>query len=626
MNFRVLCIIAILVVAAAIGAAALYLTLGDPPVYPIPESKAPGGTIYTTSLGGSFAYTLAALEGIVARSSPQIFLTSGSNDVNYLADAQKQYGFTVVSDNTQQLLSQFIKSVENSNGAVRVVEYDSADSANNYAWEANVAQTIAGINTALPVSSNDIGQFETWFSNVDIIANLVGKFPLTQAGALQAYAWAWNTYGASTTRQFAAIEPYERADTTDYYVEFKAFVFSFCDGTVTTCTYSTDEQSEAQTILSAYSQNTVVLGYFGLGGEVPTVTALSHIGMVQDNTELAPNLSFYSGMKILANVSPQNPQMLSKVYNKQDTYVVWVWTQGDSALYALYNNLNQYNSIDTKTGVPYRDEIPAAFPIDAKMAQTTPPALQQWYSDPKSLASFMSAPSGGAGYAHPSLMPNEQWYVSLSKTVDENAGINDVFIIWSGTVTTSILQTYVADWGSPAPQAIYLWQNNGHAPQIVNGVPVFYASFWLGVGSTFTQQDVTNTVNQIEGVGGNFVYVILNSQNPGYPFISDVMNALPLNYVTVNGEQYACLYLQSQHDSCQSTVTSSQTTQTSSMSISTNTTVQGQSGCSGTYSWLSACSYSWLTTGGGEVSNTTIIAIIVVIAVATAALVYLKRR
>ena len=105
-------------------------------------------------------------------------------------------------------------------------------------------------------------------------------------------------------------------------------------------------------------------------------------------------------------------------------------------------------------------------------------------------------------------------------------------------------------------------------PAIVNGVPVFTTSLWVpNWGNGWTTQDVSDTVQCIQGTqpagwtgpvndghgpcsGGQFVNALMNTQLPGYDFIQQVMNSLGPNYIAVNSEQYACLYLQSQGLSC----------------------------------------------------------------------------
>ena len=129
------------------------------------------------------------------------------------------------------------------------------------------------------------------------------------------------------------------------------------------------------------------------------------------------------------------------------------------------------------------------------MAQTAPPVISMYYSDPESLADFMSAPSGGAGYQHPENMPtgtetgSEYWFVQLSKALNLNVGVRNVFIIWGGGPTNSQIEKYLSDWGNPQPNALFFWQDNGHAPMMCNaqtctagalpgGVPIFFSSFW----------------------------------------------------------------------------------------------------------------------------------------------------
>src|ERR1022692_636680 len=51
----------------------------SPSLYPFPKSPHPASTLYFTGVGGPgtpLGFTVAALQGIVARTQPQIFLTT----------------------------------------------------------------------------------------------------------------------------------------------------------------------------------------------------------------------------------------------------------------------------------------------------------------------------------------------------------------------------------------------------------------------------------------------------------------------------------------------------------------------------------------------------------------------
>jgi len=552
-------------------------------LYPLPVSNFPAKTIYVVS-GYTWEYTLTALQGLVARQDPQIFYVGNSLDSTYLDMTLQEYSFNTQNLNAQQVLEKFVPSyASKTNGNVNVVVYDSNESAGDYYWETNTARTIAGVTGALPVGSSQLAQFESWFPNTNILYNLTSPSVCsgcaeTSAGAVAGYQWAWNTFGPEASRQFFTLSPNGRPMGGDYEVEFKSFVWSLCDPDVATgCVYDSSQQALASTILNAYPAGTVAMGFFGLGGEACpncTIALLSERGMVQDNSELSTNLSFYSGLPPLRNVSqPQAAIDQVETYNKSMTYVMWSFSQGDADTYEFYTTQRIYQEIDPTTGVPFRDEIPVNIQLKTIMAQTAPPVLSLYYQDPKSLADFMSAPSGGAGYQHPDAMPSgtgvgsEYWYEQLSKSLDSNVGVNNVFVIWgSNGATNKDIEQYISNWGSPSPSAIFMWAPQGHPPMMCNpsacsstglipgGIPVMFASFWqpnceyAGVGSG-SACSVSSTATQIQS-SGQFVYVILNTQYPGYQFIHDVMQSLGPNYEAVNSLEFSCLYLQSLNGTC----------------------------------------------------------------------------
>jgi hypothetical protein len=551
-------------------------------LYPLPASSFPTQTIYLIS-NGTWEHTLTALQGLVARNSPQIFYVGNPLDMTYLNTAIQEYSFKTQNLTTEQVLAKFVPEyVSQTDGKVNIVVYDSNESDTDYYWETNTATTIAGVTGALPVGSDDLSQFESWFPNVNILYNLTSpsicsECAETSAGGVAGYQWAWNTFGNQTNRQFFTLSPYGRPMGGDYEVEFKSFVWSMCDPDVDTgCVFDSSQQILANMILNAYPPGTVAMGFFGLGGEACstcTISLLSERGMLQDNSELSLDLSFFSGLPSIHNASqPAAALNLAETYNESMTYVMWSFSQGDADTYEFYATMNVYQEIDPVTHIPFRDEIPVNIQLKTLMAQTAPPVLSLYYSDPNSLADFMSAPSGGAGYQHPEVMPNgtgvgsEYWYEQLSKSLDSNVGVNNIFIIWgpNGDTTTQ-LERYISNWGEPTPSAIFMWAPQGHASMICNsqacgssllpgGIPVMYASFWqpnceyAGVGGG-SECSVSSTVSQIQS-SGQFVYVILNTQYPGFQFIQNVMQALGPNYQAVNSQEFSCLYLQSLGGSC----------------------------------------------------------------------------
>ncbi|MDA4130129.1 MAG: hypothetical protein OK457_05125, partial [Thaumarchaeota archaeon] len=119
-------------------------------------------------------------------------------------------------------------------------------------------------------------------------------------------------------------------------------------------------------------------------------------------------------------------------------------------------------------------------------------------------------------------------------------------------------------------------------------------------GYSYGSSDVTTAVNQIRG-GGHFVYVIMNAQNPGFPFIQQVMNQLGSGYVPVSAQQYTNLYMQSQGI----TTTSSSHSTTSTTSSSTTSTHSSTSSSSSTSHTSTSSSTSHSTTHTSSSTSST---------------------
>jgi hypothetical protein len=306
------------------------------PLYPLPKSNPIAKQLYVVS-DSSWGYTLTALEGLVARQSPQIFFVANSMDNSYLNLIKQEYNITLVASSAQEILRRFVTSryVSETDGKFNIVLFNSNEPAADFYWETNTARTIAGVTDALPVGSAQLGQFQSWFPNANIICDLRTKYPENSTGALAGYQWAWDMLGPKTTRQFMTMSPNGRYMGGDYEVEFKSFVFSFCDPNIATgCSFDTAQQALANTILDAYPRGAVSMGFFGLGGEacsLCTINLLSQHGMTQDNSELSTNLSLYSGLPTIIHAAP--PPVVNMTYDPHEKYVLWEYSQGDADTY-----------------------------------------------------------------------------------------------------------------------------------------------------------------------------------------------------------------------------------------------------------------------------------------------------
>lgn len=476
-------------------------------------------------------FTLAALQGIVARSQPQIYLTNSQDDKFWLSYIEQNYGLKAQSMTQTQALQHFESYVKNSLGKVKIILYSSSDILSP--MEENIAVTLAGVYTALPVASGDLKTIQSAFgaSNIVTLYTIEGNFSSKVSG----YTWLWNNVHNLITKSFLTLYPDPAVGITDYIVEFKSMIFEFSASAAMT----SSETSLANTITSAYPENTPVMGFFGLGGEVPTVDYLTTKQLLMQPGESVSDLSVFSGLPNDQNLKPVTNPTIS--YQASKTYVLFMFSQGTAINYDYAGNRHTWSAVDSLTGKPYREEVPVTFQINPVLAELAPPILKYWYSTMYSTDSFTTGGSGGAGYVHPESLPNEASFVAISDTLDNNIGLLDQFII-TGPYSSSEFIPWIAD-GTP-PQAIFCWKQNQQST-IVSGIPVITAAFWAPQSSKLSQTDVANTIKQIESIsasGNHFIYINMDATNEGLPFVQDVLNGLGSNFVGVNAVQMGQLF------------------------------------------------------------------------------------
>jgi hypothetical protein len=557
--------------------------------FPLPKSTSASSTIYVSHIGGqrsSLAYTVSALQGIVARSGARIYLSGSPDDsVYWLPLAKQDYGITTVNATAQSLLTTFQRSVENPNGQVKLILFGGASDG----WspqlyeELSIADTLAGVYSALPVcvsaacgSGNDLALVQSAVNKSVVLFNVgdsavpgelcgsVLKCPTSSSLASGAdcttcvnltalasdYTWLWNRVRGQVGQQFFSMNPEGRNSLTDYTTEFRAFSFEFCCGPVnatdSALTQNASVRAFLDSLLSSYPEGTADWGYIGLGAETETIEALSTYGDYEVSAGEAEDVSFYSAYPTLGNLS-QAPSVQSAVpYNANITYVLVEFTQGDSLPFDFYSNWDRFRAIDPGTSVPYVDEYPAAWQVNPLMAYIAPEILAGWYQGQRgSLDDFITGPSGGAGYDSPCLMPNEAAWGSVDHAVASGVGMNIQFAIFDSCPVYSggTLQTYISD---AQPKALLLWQDDGRAPEIVDGIPVITETCKVGVTCPGNPSGVAAFVQTRAAHGTRFIYLTLAAQNLGMPFVKELAENLSSGFQLVNAQQFIGLWLRSQ--------------------------------------------------------------------------------
>lgn len=474
----------------------------------------------------------------MARSQPSLFLSYTSEDAFWMNYTSTTYGTTFKSISAEAALLKFSSYVTDSNGDVRIIIFDSNDSI--FPTQVNLATTLAGVYDALPVASSDLATIQGIFgSKIDVLYDLRGMF----SDKVTAYNWLWNTVQSNVTKSFFVISPSGRYQSVDYYVEFRAFVFEMNSS-------EPGSQKLVSSILGAYPPLTPVLGFFGLGGENSTISALSQSELVDVPTDLVSDLSFYSGFPSITSVT-QTSSFRTLTYNPKKIYIMFSYSQGDALFFDLSANLDIWNSIDNSTNQPYRAEIPEAWQMSPLLADIAPPVMNYYYQTMTPYDSFMTGASG-VGYVHPGQLPNLTSYLSLSNSFDSIADLHIPFLVWgdTSTATTSIYKAFAA---YPGTQAI-MGKEPGLEWEMVGNTPVMIVNFHAPKSKTFTSSDVSSAVASIQSLAQSthFIFVFMDAQNPGYAYIQQVLQGLGSKYVPVRADEFACMYDQSQGIGCTS--------------------------------------------------------------------------
>lgn len=264
-------------------------------------------SLYVGSLDqGTSSLQLAVIAGILARTTPQIYMTSDSFvDDNIEESMTKHYGVSFnTSSNTSKLISTF--GPQACGSPARWIRYESDYSSsttlgqNEAVDQLNAVRTMCGVFNALPVPAG---------SNPPIAASSSPLYDISTWGTgVSLYQQVWNLVSNSVTKQWLAINPPSggsiRLDMTDYIVMSQAFSFQVPLSELSSSYGSVQSQKNfAASVINSYPTPFVVLGYVGIGepgggsNEVDFVSAIS--GGSSASSSALSEQSFCSRRRIL---------------------------------------------------------------------------------------------------------------------------------------------------------------------------------------------------------------------------------------------------------------------------------------------------------------------------------------
>ncbi len=657
-SFKLIAIIGILIVAAAVGAvgAAGYLTLTNDslPSNLVPTTSYPCqskcySTVVSSDTSG-IGVAVAELAGLQDRTQPQIYLLGSSNTCN-TGDGTLDSGngldrcwlnyieqsYSGIKDNlvdADSILSNY-QSLVTHGGKVLYVLYSANDP--NFPIQYDMARTIASADKALPVSSSALGTLQSIYGAVNMKLDVdVSQNNCNNAADayLSCSQWLWSNYGPETGKtnpNIMATACNGRFTSTDYYAFTDPFIFVLqpqCTNGLTTA----ELNWVTSTVLPYYGSTSASshmhsydAGYTGIGGEVPTVNELSAYGIFYVVMEDDMNLGFMAGLPPATNLQ-QVSQPFPK-YDSNQVYIAWSYTQGNGIMWYQYR---YFPIFDTSAA----SSVVANWQVNGMMAQLAPPILQYWIQSQSSGDQYIvSSNSGSGSYIHPEQLPNEQyWGQTFAQPYSCNAGQVDSFAQFDGQISQAELQNYQNAvnaendlvWQGNTngnPSGSYPSYDSGSKPQFyqLHGGHIVALPDWGAsppYDSSSAQTWASSILSSAKNNNQHFFYIdFFSATAPSLSWIQQVMADLGNKYQSVRMDAYFNLYDQANGIAPPSNSCPSTTTRQTQTSITTSQHIIGQSPFSG----------NWLVTSV-EILSPTIIAILVVIFVATAALVYIKRR
>lgn len=332
-------------------------------------------TLYESSLANlSFdeRLTLATLEGLANRKSPQLYFEAGGYDF-WLS----KLGVPITHRlRAWDLIAQFRTAVRG------LVVYDPAVPAT-----IDVATTLAGLDDLLVASPSVAATLQASY-HFPISFDLRGKFH----DSLSAQTWAFaNLWPRTAHDMVLQIDPTADVAMRDYAVARKAMVVYL----------HVDAPGEAALlakIAAAMPLDSPYLGWFSMtdgdASEVPSVRWLSAHGMHNVATSLFTNMSALS--EIAAPIATSQPAARTPTLSNK-VYLTFTISDGDNLSYLQLDRPAKWND-------PARGTIPINWTMNPLLA-TYAPVILSYYQHSATPDDYLISGPSGPGYVYPGLMP-----------------------------------------------------------------------------------------------------------------------------------------------------------------------------------------------------------------------------
>jgi hypothetical protein len=477
----------------------------------------------------------AALEGIVNRHEPRIYLTHGRDGQNFEIDQTGERWLRLAvplrtrHTTPHRLLASFRSRAHG------LVVWDPSLPVDTQ----NIATTIAGLRDLLPASPELAARLRHAPYRLPVVVDL-RRLQLRSRG--QAYDWALAHLASGRSFPLLAWLGGPRNGRAgqhglrDVIVARRGFAF---EG---------DPQRDediVRRILGAFPAGTPVLGYpffdepfYQATGIAPNesfgVGEISQAGKFLIPSSDSTNLTVHSRFAPARERTSWDDHPVAPDAAK--TYVAFLISDGDNLGY------NQHALLTRHWDDPARGTIPMGVSISPWLAVYAP-RIYHYYVRTLAHSDVLVAGPSGAGYAYPQFETDLDGYLAQTARLLHLSGLHAVWILDNGYAASPsplIVQRYVE---SLRPAAIFADYGgyvvaNPPAVSFADGVPVVHATWGDTVG---------NAVARIQGSAAAypgrpaFVLVALSTWGMGYSQAAEVMRQLGPSFEAVRPDRFAGL-------------------------------------------------------------------------------------
>lgn len=509
---------------------------------PLPRSQPPARNLLvvdTRQMSEDWQRVIMGVQGLVNRSQPRIYtITFGEPDKQWLREMVKQRqvrAFRTVS-NPREVVAKYRTVVK---GAVIPDP--------NVPGSVNAAYMLSSLENGVVATPGIAKELK-----LPVLNDLRGKWKSNT----EAITWSFNNLWPRLNHNVIAITKSTNIMPRDYLVQHKVFSF-WITGPVDGAHPAANPTNEARAmerILAKMPVNIPCLGYPYAGEKVgiqegPGVGLLSQFGKYLIATDMNPNLSLLSGIRVtkFEQKHPKPPKL-----DRSKVYLSFIVSDGDNL--QVWSNTSFPNMWESKA----RGDIPVGWSVSSSAFQLIPGVMDYFYHRATPNDTFLTAVSG-VGYMYPDQYATRFAPASRKRVFDgflsqTAAGMKamDLSALWLMGITDDAL---IARYAERIPNVSALFPDYGRRVTTyreatyptVNNVPVFHAANNWGSGGP-PKERIADVVRDLRAITPKsrpaFLHVFVMNWGGSIPLMKEVMKQLGPGYVAVRPDHLGELYRQ----------------------------------------------------------------------------------